>query len=155
MSAAVETMDCVLIEFSSARLLLPANCILEVLPYAPVLGLEDAPPWVVGNLLWRATTVPLLSPDALWAGDDPQKIRYRRILLLQAPGGNRRLPYYGLLSTDAPHWFGIDRSEVEWADDAAEAQPLGVLGKARIEGETVLIPNLDALEQELVRVLRR
>lgn len=155
MSSATQ-LDAVLLPIQTGQILLPAAALIEVLPYAPTLGLENAPPWLVGTLLWGATTAPLVSLDALFTGVDPRTVQHRRIVLLQAPTAHPRLLHFGFLATEPPERIGVERQELVRDSDAGEL-PLGALCRVHwLEQERhALIPDLDALERMLLKILRR
>ncbi len=155
MSTATTDLDAVLLAVDSAHILLPAAALVEVLPYAPTLALENAPPWLVGTLLWGAATAPLVSLDALFAGVNPRTIQHRRIVLLQAPTAHPRLHYFGFLTVAPPQSLSIARHDLAYDNHGGDL-PLGALCRVRwVEGErSALIPDLDALERMLLKILR-
>jgi chemosensory pili system protein ChpC len=153
--SAADSLDAVLLPLDSAQVLLPAAALIEVLPYAPTLALENAPPWLVGTLLWGAAKAPLVSLDALFAGINPRTIVHRRIVLLQAPTAHPRLHYFGFLTVAPPESLRITRNDLAY-DSRAGDLPLGALCQVQwAEGErSALIPDLDALERMLLKMLR-
>lgn len=155
MSAAEDSLDAVLLPIDSAQVLLPAAALIEILPYAPTLALENAPPWLVGTLLWGAATAPLVSLDALFTGVSPRTIAHRRIVLLQAPTAHPRLHYFGVLAIAPPEPISVSRDALAH-DKRIEDLPLGALCRVRwVEGErSALIPDLHALERMLLKILR-
>lgn len=155
MSTAASGLDAVLLPVDSAQILLPAAALIEVLPYAPTLALENAPPWLVGTLLWGAATAPLVSLDALFTGVNPRTIAHRRIVLLQAPTAHPRLHYFGFLTIAPPESLSITRDDLVYESHTSDL-PLGALCRVRwVEGErSALIPDLDALERMLLKMLR-
>lgn len=149
-------LDAVLLPVHTGHILLPAGAVVEVLPYAPTLALENAPPWLVGTLLWGASTAPLVSLDALFTAVEPRSIQHRRIILLQAPTAHPRLHHFGFLATAPPENISVERGRLA-LDSSTEELPLGALCRVRwVEEErTALIPDLDALERMLLKILRR
>ena len=159
-----QTLVSVLVPFSDGYVVVSNGLVVEVLPYAPALSLEDAPPWVTGTLLWKTTKIPLVSPDALWGNADPKQVTYRRIVILHALSGQQlgaqarlsqpRLSYFGLLSTDVPLRRQLGRDELE---PKRTLPPAGAAGHADIVEPSgrVLIPDFDWIEQALAQALRR
>ena len=156
MSTAQAHLEAVLLPVQNAQVLLPAAAVIEVLPYAKTLGLDNAPPWLVGTLLWGAATAPLVSLDALFGGVNPRAILHRRIVLLQAPTAHPRLHYFGFLTVAPPEPIRLLRSELVY-DSSGEDVPLGALCRVlwgQGQRSSALIPDLDALERMLLKILR-
>ncbi|MEZ5593242.1 MAG: chemotaxis protein CheW [Gammaproteobacteria bacterium] len=152
--AQVHALSSALIVFQGGQIIVPSNAVAEVLPYAPSLSLENAPPWVVGTMLWQADPIPLINLDKLLLQQPPEDVQYRRIIVLNMLTPHPRLRYFGLLSTDAPQRVLLQRNDL--VPSAIPSQPpVGALSYAALKGRQVLIPDLDMIEAELVQVVRR
>lgn len=137
-----------LIPFQNGQAILPNSSMVEVLPYATPLRLANAPPWVVGTMLWRALNVPLISLECLVSGPQNEAESYSRIVMVNTLGNDPRLLYLGLLGTDAPHLVNLERQDIV-LDDTAEPPGPGVLSRVRVKEQPALIPDLEALEAAL------
>ncbi|HNO60057.1 MAG TPA: chemotaxis protein CheW, partial [Plasticicumulans sp.] len=78
-------LRCLLIGFAGGRLLLPGSMVVEVLPHATPLRVAEVPRWVLGSLLWRARTVPLLAIEPLVTGQPAAPGPRSRIVVLTTP----------------------------------------------------------------------
>ena len=132
-------------------MVLPQSIVVESLPFATPLKIERAPPWIVGAILWRARTTPLVNLDALIKGSLPDAETHSRIVVLNALSDDPKLRNYCVLATGVSRPIELDRASVSVADDDDEIlRPPGVSRRARISsGEPAIIPDLDFIEEIL------
>ena len=149
-----QTLSSVLILFEGGQLILPSNAVAEVLPYAPSLSLENAPPWIVGTILWQADPIPLVSLDNLFLNSDPEQVP-RRIIVLNMLTQHPRVRYFGVLSTDAPQRVLLQRNELQAAPAEAETLPMGISSYALLKDRQIIIPDLDTIEAHVIKAARR
>ena len=137
--------------------MLPNTLVAEVLPFATPLWIEGAPPWVVGAMLWRNLTTPLVSMARLIYGIPAEADHNSRIVIVNALGNNPRLPYFGLLGTSAPRPLNLSHADIDLDPDSEIQQDrlFGVLSWARYANEPVVIPDLDAVETVLQPLVQR
>lgn len=138
-------LRCLLIGFAGGRLLVPGGLVVEALPYAPPLRVEGAPPWVLGSLLWRARTVPLIGMEPLLAGSTTITGPRSRIVVLRTPGG--RVGHVAVVTVEVPQLLTLARADLHALDD--DPLPPGVLRRVRLHDGEALIPALDHLDAEL------
>ena len=149
-----QTLSSVLILFEGGQLILPSNAVAEVLPYAPSLNMENAPPWIMGTILWQADPIPLVSLDNLFLNSDPEQVP-RRIIILNMLTQHPRVRYFGLLSTDAPQRVLLQRNELQAAQEETEALPLGIASYGLLKERQIIIPDLDTIEAHIIKAVRR
>jgi chemosensory pili system protein ChpC len=112
--------------------------------------MECAPPWVVGAILWRARTTPLVNLDALIKGSLHDAEVRSRIVVLNALSDDPKLRNYCILATGVSTLIELERASVDVDDDDDEIlRPPGVLRHVRISGESAMIPDLDFIEDTL------
>ncbi len=149
-------LRCLLVAVQGGQLLLPNSLVAEVLPFATPLWIEGAPEWVVGAMLWRNLTTPLVSLGRLIYGVAAEADLNSRIIIVNALGAHSRLPYFGLLGTAAPRPLNLHRFEIDLDPSAASrGEQLGVLSWAHYENEPVVIPDMDAIEAVLRPLVHR
>jgi chemosensory pili system protein ChpC len=142
-----------LITFQGGQAILPNSAVVEVLPFAPSLGIENAPRWVVGAMLWRALTIPLVSLERLMITENSNETgNYTRIIIVHALGNHPRLRYFGLLGSEAPRIIELERSGIS-LEINLDALPTGVLNRVSVYGQSAVIPDMDAIESILNRVM--
>lgn len=150
------SLRCLLISVQGGQAILPNSVIVEVLPFATPLKIESAPHWVVGAMLWRNLTTPLISLGRLIFRVAAEADLNSRIIIVNALGAHSRLPYFGLLGTAAPRPLNLHRFEIDLDPSAASrGEQLGVLSWAHYENEPVVIPDMDAIEAVLRPLVHR
>ncbi len=150
-------LRCLLISVQSGQLVLPNNLVAEVLPFATPLQIEGAPHWVVGAMLWRNLTTPLVSLGRLIFRVTPEADLNSRIIILNTLGADSRLPHYGILGTSAPRPLNLRRQDIQPDPEipASEINRPGVLNWARYQEQPAVVPDLDAIEAVLRPLVRR
>lgn len=150
------TLRSFLIPFPGGQAVLPNSLVVEVLPFATPLKIGGAPPWVVGAVLWQARTTPVVSLGRLLGDEDSSGGGHARILVVKALGGDPKLSHYGLLASGAPHPLSLKCADVvpdEQVTPDEDAGRLWLSRRVRVNGEPVVIPNLDAIEAALAPLL--
>jgi chemosensory pili system protein ChpC len=153
----VSNLRCLLISVQSGQLILPNSLVAEVLPFATPLRIEDAPPWVVGTMLWRNLTTPLVSLGQLIFRVTPEADLNSRIIFVNALGADSQLPHFGILGTSAPRPLNVQRHELQPDPEiptSDQGRP-GVLSWVRYQEQPVVVPDLDAIEAVLQPLVRR
>lgn len=151
------SLRCLLINVYGGQLLLPGSLVVEVLPFATPLQIEAAPHWVVGAMLWKNLTTPLVSLAHLIFRVAETEINYSRIIIINALGADPKLPHFGLLGAAPPRSINLRREELtpdETVPEAEQHRP-EVLCWARYEDQSVVIPDLEALEAVLRPLVHR
>jgi chemosensory pili system protein ChpC len=150
-------LRCLLISVQSGQLILPNSLVAEVLPFATPLRLENAPHWVLGTMLWRNLTTPLVSLGQLIFHVAPEADLNSRIIFVNALGVDSQLPHFGILGTSAPRPLNVQRHDIQSDPEipAADQGRPGVLSWARYHEQAVVIPDLDAVEAVLRPLVHR
>ncbi len=150
-------LRCLLIAVQGGQIILPNSLVVEVLPFASPLRIESAPQWVVGAMLWRNLTTPLVSLGRLIFRVAPDADLNSRIIIVNTLGADSQLPHFGLLGTSAPRPLNLQRQEINLDPDVpvSELSRPGILSWARYQDQQVIIPDLDAIETVLQPLVRR
>lgn len=150
-------LRCLLITVQGGQVILPNSLVVEVLPFATPLRIEAAPHWVVGAMLWHNLTTPLISLGRWIFGVAPGADINSRIIIVNTLGADSRLPRFGILGTAAPRPLNVQRQDIDQDLEVAEAerQRPGILNWARYQDQSVLIPDMDAIEAVLQPLVRR
>lgn len=151
------SLRCLLISVQGGQAILPNSVIVEVLPFATPLKIESAPHWVVGAMLWRNLTTPLISLGRLIFRVAAEADLNSRIIIVNSLGADARLPHFGILGTSAPRPINLQREELksnQEIDDGDLGLP-GILSWARYQEQPVIIPDLEAIEAVLQPLVRR
>ena len=146
-----EKLRSLIIPYRGGMTVLPNSMVVEVLPYAPPLGLENAPPWVLGSMLWKAQPLVLVSLEYL----SRQKAgggMHNRIIVVQAITGQPKLGYLGFVGSEAPRILDLMREEISKEIFLENSAP-GVAEQVLIQGERAIIPNFDLIEKTISELL--
>jgi chemosensory pili system protein ChpC len=144
-----QTVRAFLLPFKSGHVLLPHSSMVEVLPFATPLTMENAPSWVVGTMLWRARDVPLVALENLVLNIQPKLDSHARIVMVNTLNTQADFPYMGLLGTDAPRLVNVNYDEITRIDPPSEYTGSGVLSWAQFKEHLTIIPDMDAIEAVL------
>lgn len=143
-----------LITLRGGQAVLPNSSLAEVLPCTMSTQLDGAPSWVMGLLNWKNHRVPLVSLEWLIHDTGPGINAYSRVVMVNALGKDAMLPYIGLLTTSTPQLMDLERSQITVDETAEPARP-GVLSWVKIGDQRACIPDLDAIEAQLVPLMYR
>lgn len=154
---ASSNLRCLLVNVQGGQAILPNSLVVEVLPFATPLRIEAAPHWVVGAMLWRNLTTPLVSLGRLIFRVPPDADLNSRIIIVNTLGADSRLPHFGVLGTSAPRPINLQRDDLEPDSDVGEEDlhlP-GILSWARYQDKPIIIPDMEAIEAVLRPLVRR
>jgi chemosensory pili system protein ChpC len=142
----------VLIQVADARLLLPNATIAEVLSFAAPDPVGGAPAWLLGRIRWRGWQLPLLSFSRFAGIAAEEGGLGSKVIVLKALGGDAKHPYFAMLTQGFPRLVTVTEAALATVDDDGEL-PAGVLARVRLGENDAIVPDLAALEEELITVL--
>lgn len=152
MSETIATVRSLVVPLGSGSLLLPGTVVAEIVPFTePERADGAAPDWLLGMVEWRAEHIPLISFEALCGEPLPQPSRTARIAVLKALGSGDALRYFGVLTQQIPRLLTVYEGGLEALD--GEAAGTAVAARVMANGEPVMIPDMDLLEQDLQALL--
>jgi chemosensory pili system protein ChpC len=135
---------CLLIPADGETLLLPMTAMAEVVDITQLQAIEDAPPWLLGQIEWESRQVPVFSFSALINGKDVGTLSARsKIMVLKSLSESTRVPYLGLLLNDLPRPVTVKEDTLVSTGD--EKKSLGVYSRITIEEQDAIVPDLDRL----------
>lgn len=144
-------IHCLTIPIHEETVLLPNAAIAEVVAYKEPVPIDDAPDWFLGFMEWRDKRVPLISFEAV-SGKDVQAAKgTSRIAVLNTLNGNTQIPYIAVLSQGIPSLALVQEQGLEDKDIADNSRPT-VSAYVKLGGIEALIPNIDEIEQRLIRL---
>lgn len=133
------------------QLVLPNVTVAEIIPYVAPVVEEDVPAWYLGCFSWRSISVPLVSFEAINAEAFTGESPLRRIAVLNGVVDNPQLPFCGIVTQGVPRLMRVMPDEVA-CDDSAPVGP-AELSRVLVSGEPAVIPNVDYIQQELLKLL--
>lgn len=144
-------IHCLTIPLYEETAILPNAAIAEVIAYKAPTPIDDAPEWFLGYISWRDKRVPLISFEAVSGKDVHAAIKNSRIAVLNTINGNAQIPYVGVLSQGIPSLALVQEEGLEDKGDVVEDRP-AVGAFVNFGGMEALIPNIDEIEQRLIRL---
>ena len=128
------------IECERVSLLIPANMVIRVLPYAIPVKAERGPAWFLGSMPWHGHRLPLISFDAFLG--EPPTSRYRRLVVVRALGGHPGLPGYAIAAMGLPKLVTLSEHMLLTLN---EIPPDGVTQWCDFNGIRIALPVVDRL----------
>lgn len=154
MNAIVNEVRGVLIQIAGSQLLLPNAATVEVLSFAQPEPVENAPEWLLGQIRWRGWTVPLVSYARIAGTHTEGAAVGTKVVMLKALGSDPKLPYFGLVAQGFPRLVTVARDALIVDSEHQETLPEGIRLRVMYNDDYALIPDLDATEKMITRVLR-
>jgi chemosensory pili system protein ChpC len=153
MSEPANSVFALLLSLQGGRLLLPNLAVAEVVSLdglqAPSAG---APAWLLGRLPWQGLEIPLLRFESLNGRPVDAPGRRSRAVIVNCLGRQLATGRFGLVCDGYPHLATIEADALQAAELRPDDHSGFVLCRAVLGGESVAIPDLDALEQALAAV---
>ncbi|MEW9624046.1 chemotaxis protein CheW [Rhodanobacter geophilus] len=143
---------CVLVPAGSLRMLLPNATVAEVITQPAHETVDGAPDWLVGRITWRGWRVPLVSFARLAGAGEGDAELTVRVAVLKALGGHPKLPFIALLTQGFPRLTTLNAELIIPTHDGNELSP-GVRAQVLVRDDVAVIPDLEGIEGELVRLL--
>lgn len=139
----------VLMPLQGLNLLLPNAAVSEVVSFeTPEHPLEGDDAWLLGTQVWRQQIIPLISLERMLGMTFDGKGKRLMVAVCNTLNGNKRRPYIGVVLSDIPHLIRAHHSMIDEVIEEGDPQQLA-LGKIKINGEVVIIPDLDELEKRV------
>lgn len=149
MTDALESLNGLIVPLAGQPLLLPNVAVAELVGYRLSQPANDGPAWFLGWILWRDQRVPLIDPEVLLGQPAAEPPQAPRSLVLNAVGGRAGSRFIAMRVRGIPRSKKVIRGEIDAAGSASEfiSQPVRLADEA----ETLLIPDLAAIEQALAQ----
>lgn len=138
----------VLIQVGGGRLLLPNATIAEVLSYAEPEPEASGAAWLLGRFRWRGWQLPLIAFSRLAGIGEDKPGLGSKVIVLKALGGDRRIPYFAIVTQGFPRLVTVSRTALAVESDGASL-PVAVQALVRLNDEPALLPDLIQIEQHL------
>jgi chemosensory pili system protein ChpC len=137
-----------LIPIVDRLLLVPTVTVAEMVPYQEPLHNPDAPDWYLGDVGWRELQVPLISFEGIIGEARPSYNNQCRIAILNNTGVDEKLPFLAIATQGIPRLSRVKADEIQEIE-GAQLKRFELMAVSHA-GESVIIPNVAALEQAFV-----
>lgn len=127
-------------------MLLPHAVVAEIGNYRVPDGRGDTPDWILGDINWRGTSIPVVSLETLCGEPAPANLVYSRLLIINSVRPGSSVPFYAIVTAGLPRPLPFDSSQV------AAAEPCGheaLQCRLAVDGEIAVIPDLDYVQRQL------
>jgi len=143
-----EKVSCLIVPLNDKQLLIPNVTVAEIITYRQIIKSEYHNDWLLGQLHWRDTLIPVISYELMNGGISTVSPD-ARIAIINGIGNHRNMPFYAIVIQGIPRLVQISQHDIQ----EVEAMHSGAYDKVMVslENQQVVIPNLDDVEQELLK----
>jgi len=135
----------VLLPVTEADLLLPNASIAEIVGYSAPEPIEQAPEWLLGNILWHGWQVPVAAFAMLTEQQHSEPVEGAKICVTKSLIDNERMPYIGLLAQGFPRLVTV--TEAALTEVPESSTHIAIAGKVIIGDREAWLPDLDRIGQ--------
>ncbi|HKL53135.1 MAG TPA: chemotaxis protein CheW [Wenzhouxiangellaceae bacterium] len=135
----------VMVPVTDADLLLPNASIAEIVGYTSPEPIEQAPEWLLGNIIWHGWQVPVVSFGMLTEQLETESVEGAKICVSKSLISNERMPYIGILAQGFPRLVTVTESALTEVPDSGTH--IAIAGKAIIGDREAWVPDLDRIGQ--------
>jgi len=135
----------VLVPVTDAELLLPNASIAEIVAYSRPGPIDQAPDWLLGNVLWHGWQVPVLAFGVLTESNDAEPVEGAKICITKSLIENERMPYIGILAQGFPRLVTVTEAALTEVPDSSTH--IATAGKIIIGDRDAWVPDLDRIGQ--------
>ncbi len=142
------SVRCLTLELHGIKLLLPNTLVAEVTEAVEVKTAANTPDWLSGFISWRGRSLPLVAFELLLGMEAIGRHDESRMVVLNTLNNNPRIPFIALEIQGLPHLSLLKHGMLEYDENNKLDEPV-VLSGLRVDGEAVIVPNIDAIERML------
>jgi chemosensory pili system protein ChpC len=135
----------VMVPVTNGELLLPNASVAEIVGYGEPEPIDQAPAWLLGNVLWHGWQVPVMSFGVLTEQLDSEPVDGAKICVTKSLVSNERMPYIGLLAQGFPRLVTVTEAVLTEVPQASSH--IAIAGKVIIGDREALVPDLDRIGQ--------
>lgn len=142
-------VDCLLVPLKDKNLILPNVAVAEIVPFSHLLTTASSVDWVLGRIDWRGVPIPVMCYEMLCRQGAPAPNANARFAIINGVGDYTQMPFYAMLVQGIPKLLHVQEDDIQ----AVEAMNMGSFDQTAvtIEREPAIIPNLDRVEEELIK----
>jgi len=139
---------CLTLPLHGLSLILPNTVIAEVAEYRDPVKAANMPEWMLGMISWRGISVPVIAFERLLGQEQTIHSEETRFIICNTLNGNSRIPFIAIKVEGIPHLVQVDNSMLDYDSDVQQTEPV-VQAYLRLQGESVIVPNIDVMERML------
>lgn len=142
------TVRCLSVDLHGMNLLLPNTLVAEVTEITTVTAAAHAPEWLAGFVSWRGRSVPLVSFEQLLGHETWHRHGGSRMVILNTLNTDPRIPFIAMEIQGLPRLSLLKHGMLDYDEGGKHNEPV-VLSILRVEGESMIVPNIDVIERML------
>lgn len=148
---APDQVDCLLMPLKDKNLLLPNVAVAEIVPFSHLLTTTSSVDWILGRIDWRGVPIPVLCYEMLSSQGAPAPNPEARFAVINGVGDYAEMPFYAMLVQGIPRLTHVNKDDIQ----TVEAMNMGQFDQTAVtvERDPAIIPNLDLVEQELIKYI--
>lgn len=150
MDTQIQSVRCLLIPIYGKSLLVPNVAVAEVIPGQTPTPVGKAPGWLLGAIGWRGMTVPVISYEASRGDPMMPPDANSQLAIINTLNGSKAVPFYALVTQGIPRLRTVDQESLRESKQDLNVRQ-GELCHATLDGTTVVVPDLDVLENLIAR----
>lgn len=150
MAVAQRELYCILLPFGNGKLLLPRSIVEEVRGLAEATPIADSPPWLMGRIRWRGSTIPLVAIEPMLGNSVPAPSRRSRMIVVRAPEGTLEPAAMAILAQGFPYILRVT-PELLKGSEVPESDHL--LARINLGLEVPVVPDLPQLAEQAAHLM--
>ena len=115
-----EELACVVLPQEELSLLVPNDCVAEILPWRRVKPVPGMPRWCVGTLGWRGQTVVVVDFQLLTSDSGQARVNRRALVVMHRTTKREGMSFYAIASSGLPRLLYLAEDEVRDVEDPGD-----------------------------------
>jgi chemosensory pili system protein ChpC len=133
-------------------MVLPNVTIAELIPFKMPTDIVNAPDWIVGEIEWRGTMIPIVSYEDFCGFKKGLAGQDLRVAVVNSPNGEQgKMRFFGLLTQGLPSLIKLEEAAIKENQNTTlhKGQKMAVT----LETGHATIPDLDMIEAAILDAL--
>jgi len=139
-----------LLPLTDMSLVLPNTCIAEVINMQAIEPIKKSAKWLLGMTSWRGIHVPVISFETANNVATDELSKNTRIAVLNSLGGDKDIPFYGVIIQGIPKLLSLQMSDVDPIKKPDVKLPIAQQ-QAMIDDIATVIPDQEKIEKMLIK----
>jgi chemosensory pili system protein ChpC len=146
-----EELACVVLPQEELSLLIPNDCVAEILPWRRVKPMPGMPRWCVGTIGWRGQTVVVVDFQLLTSNSGQSHLNRRALVVMHRTTNREGMSFYAIASSGLPRLLHLAEDEVREVEDGRASA--AIRSHLTLGTEAVVVPDLRYLEDQVNAVI--
>jgi chemosensory pili system protein ChpC len=147
-----EILPCLHIPIQGGRMVLPNVTIAELIPFQKPSQIDNAPDWIVGEIEWRGTMIPIVSYEDFSGFKKGPAGQDLRVAVVNSPNGEQgKMRFFGLLTQGLPSLIKLEEAAIKENQNTTlqKGQKMAVT----LETGHATIPDLDIIAAAILAAI--